>query len=110
MNTIVVFTQKDMNDLCAILSRNGYVATAYNIVSSTGTTCCGKQWRIDYYDSKDVIANVSESDFNEPYKVFYPLGASYYQYAGGTPNELFPDTIWEYRGNIQGIPCWVRIK
>ena len=35
-----------MNDLCEILSRNGYVATAYNIVSSTETTCCGKQWRI----------------------------------------------------------------
>lgn len=57
MNTIVVYTQKDMNDLCAILSRNGYVATAYNIVSSTESTCCGKQWRIDYYDPKDVIAN-----------------------------------------------------
>ena len=55
MNTIVVYTQKDMNDLCAILSRNGYVATAYNIVSSTESTCCGKQWRIDYYDPKDVV-------------------------------------------------------
>ena len=62
MNTIVVFTQKDMNDLCAILSRNGYVATAYNIVSSTESTCCGKQWRIDYYDPKDVIANAYSVD------------------------------------------------
>ena len=42
MNTIVVYTLKDMNDLCAILSRNGYVATAYNIVSTTESTCCGK--------------------------------------------------------------------
>ena len=33
MNTIVVYTLQDMNDLCAILSRNGYIATAYNIVS-----------------------------------------------------------------------------
>lgn len=57
MNSIVVFTQKDMNDLCAILSRNGYVTIAYNIVSSTENTCCGKQWRIDYYDLKEVIAN-----------------------------------------------------
>lgn len=48
MDNIIVYTQKDMNDLCEILSRNGYVATAYNIVSSTETTCCGKQWRIDY--------------------------------------------------------------
>lgn len=43
MDNIIVYTQKDMNDLCEILSRNGYVATAYNIVSSTETTCCGKQ-------------------------------------------------------------------
>ena len=62
MNTIVVFTQKDMNDLCAILSRNGYIATAYNIVSSTDYTCCGKQWRIDYYDPKDVIVNAYNED------------------------------------------------
>ena len=46
-----------MIDLCSILTRNGYVATAYNIVSSTENTCCEKQWRIDYYDPKDVIAN-----------------------------------------------------
>ena len=110
MNNIIVYTQKDKNDLCAILSRNGYVATAYNIISTTESTCCSKQWRIDYYDPKDVIANVSESDFNEPYKVIYPLGASYLQYDNRTPNELFPDTTWEYRGNIRGIPCWVRIK
>lgn len=57
MNTISVYTQKDMNDLYAILSRNGYAATAYNIVSTTENTCCGKQWRIDYYDPKDVITN-----------------------------------------------------
>lgn len=62
MNTIVVFTQKDMNDLCAILSRNGYVTTAYHIVSSTENTCCGKQWRIDYYDPKDVIANAYKEE------------------------------------------------
>ena len=57
MNTIEVYTQKDMNDLCAILSRNGYVATAYNIVSSTKNTCWSKQWKIDYYDPNNVIAN-----------------------------------------------------
>ena len=57
MNTIAVFTQKDKNDLCVILSRNGYVATAYHIVSMTENTCCDKQWRIDYYDPKDVIAD-----------------------------------------------------
>lgn len=39
MNTIDVYTQQDMNDLCAILSRNGYVATAYHIVSTTKNTC-----------------------------------------------------------------------
>ena len=49
MYTIVVYTQKDKNDLCAILTRNGYVATAYNIVSMTENICCDKQWRIDYY-------------------------------------------------------------
>lgn len=42
MNTIVVYTQEDMNDLYAILSRNGYIATVYTIVSTTGNTCCGK--------------------------------------------------------------------
>lgn len=57
MNTIAVSTLQDKNDLCAILSRNGYVATAYNIVSTTSNTCCDKQWRIDYYNPKDVIAN-----------------------------------------------------
>ena len=62
MNNIVVYTQKDMNDLCEILSRNGYVATAYNIVSTTETTCCGKQWRIDYYNTKDVIANAYKEE------------------------------------------------
>lgn len=62
MDNIIVYTQKDMNDLCEILSRNGYVATAYNIVSSTETTCCGKQWRIDYYDPKDVIANAHKEE------------------------------------------------
>lgn len=62
MDTIVVFTQKDMNDLCEILSRNGYVATAYNIVSTAENTYCEKQWRIDYYDPKDVIANAYSED------------------------------------------------
>lgn len=59
---------------------------------------------------KSMIVKVSESDFNEPHKVIYPLGASYLQYDNRTPNELYPDTTWEYRGNIQRIPCWVRIK
>ena len=62
MNTIVVFTQKDMIDLCSILTRNGYVATAYNIVSATENTCGDKQWRIDYYDPKDVIVNAYNED------------------------------------------------
>ena len=54
MNTILAYTLQDKNDLCAILSRNGYVATAYNIVSTTENTCCGKQWRIDYYNPKEM--------------------------------------------------------
>ena len=62
IETIVVYTQKDMNDLCAILNRNGYVATAYNIVSTIENACCGKQWKIDYYDPKDVIANAYSED------------------------------------------------
>lgn len=62
INTIVVYTLQDKNDLCAILSRNGYVTTAYSIVSMTENTCCGKQWRIDYYDPKDVIANAYSED------------------------------------------------
>lgn len=53
MNTIVCYTLQDKNDLCAILNRNGYVATSYNIVSMTENTCCGKQWRIDYYNPKE---------------------------------------------------------
>lgn len=57
MNTIVVYTQKDMNALCTILRRNGYAVTAYSIVSSIANSCCGKQWRIDYYNPQDVIAN-----------------------------------------------------
>lgn len=62
MNTITVFTKKDMNDLCAILSRNGYVATAYNIVSTTSNTCCDKQWRVDYYNPKEVIVNAYQEE------------------------------------------------
>lgn len=54
MNIIEVYTLQDKNDLCAILSRNGYVATAYNIVPMTESTCCGKQWRIDYYNPKEM--------------------------------------------------------
>ena len=62
MNNIVVYTQKDMNDLCAILNRNGYIALAYNIVTMTENTCCGKQWRIDYYDPKN-ITNREENEY-----------------------------------------------
>ena len=54
MNTLEVYTLQDMNDLCTILSRNGYVTNTYNIVSMTENTCCGKQWRIDYYNPKEV--------------------------------------------------------
>ena len=71
MNSIVVYTQKDMNDLCAILSRNDYVATAYNIVSTTENTCCGKQWRIDYYDPKDVIVNAYSEDIESGVVRYY---------------------------------------
>ena len=53
MNTILAYTLQDKNDLCAILSRNGYIVAAYNIVSMTENTYCGKQWRIDYYNPKE---------------------------------------------------------
>ena len=61
-NTIVVYTQKDMNDLCTILNRNGYIAITYNIVSMTENTCCGKQWRIDYYNLEN-ITNREENEY-----------------------------------------------
>lgn len=47
---------------------------------------------------------------NESHNVIYPLGATFYQYGDKTPNELFSDTKWEYRGIIQGVPWWVRIE
>ena len=62
MNTITVYTLQDKNDLCAILSRNGYVAVAYNIVSTTSNACCDKQWQIDYYKPLDVIANAYQEE------------------------------------------------
>lgn len=54
--------------------------------------------------------DVKDANLNEAHKVIYPLGASYYQFDNRTPNELFSDTIWEYRGKVQSVPVWVRIK
>lgn len=68
MNTIVMYTIQDMNALCAILSRNGYVATAYSIVSTTENTCCGKQWRIDNKakeEAKDIINELLMNGYDE---------------------------------------------
>ena len=49
--------------------------------------------------------------FEDVYKIFYPIGERFDQYDSRTPNELFPGTIWECRGKLEGIvPWWVRIK
>ena len=51
-----------------------------------------------------------EKEAEEYINIIYPLGTTYYQYGDKTPNELFHETTWEYRGKIQGIPWWVRTK
>lgn len=50
---IEVYTMQDCNDLCGILSRNGYMVTALNIVQGVSNTATPKQWKIEYYNPQE---------------------------------------------------------
>ena len=50
---IEVYTMEDCNNLCGILSRNGYMVTASNIVQGVSNVAISKQWRIEYYDPQE---------------------------------------------------------
>ena len=52
--SIEVFTTQDCNELCAILCRNGYAVTANSIIYGVSNELTPKQWRIEYYDPKEI--------------------------------------------------------
>lgn len=60
MNEILVYTQQDCDDLCRVLCRSGYVVTAAQIATSVCSTICPKQWRVTYYEPKDVVIEDSK--------------------------------------------------
>jgi hypothetical protein len=52
MNDILVRTDDDCDQLCAVLCRNGYNVTAEEIPTSVTSTINPYKWRIRFSDSK----------------------------------------------------------